>query len=263
MTSAEVLLEARGLVVDRGRARVLEDVSLELRAGEAVAVVGPNAAGKSTLVRTLAGLLRPVAGEVRLRGRALAEWPRDAVARTVALVAAEEEGPDTLTVADRVALGRYPHRGPFRRLTSEDEAAVGRALRQTGTLHLAGRRLGTLSAGERQLATLARGLAQEPQVLLLDEPAAHLDIGHQLQLFRALDEVRQCGVAVLAVVHDLGRAAAWAGRMLLVAKGRIAAAGGPTEVLASEAAAAAFGVGIRGHAVPGVPHLLYVFEEGS
>jgi iron complex transport system ATP-binding protein len=260
--SAEVLLEARGLAVDRGRARVLEDVSLELRAGEALAVIGPNAAGKSTLVRTLAGLLPPAAGEVRMRGRALGEWPRDGLARVLALVTSEEEGPDTLTVADRVALGRYPHRGPFRRLTSEDEAAVARGLRRTGTLHLARRRLGTLSAGERQLATLARGLAQEPQVLLLDEPAAHLDIGHQLQLFRALDEVRQCGVAVLAVVHDLARAAAWADRIVLIARGRIAAAGGPAEVLGSEAAAAAFGVGIRGHAVPGVPHLLYVFEEG-
>ena len=102
-------------------------------------------------------------------------------------------------------------------------------MEQTGISHLARRRLVTLSAGERQLATLARGLAQEPQVLLLDEPAAHLDIGHQLQLFRALDGVRQCGVAVLAVIHDLARAAAWAGRMVLVSSGRIVAEGTPTD----------------------------------
>jgi iron complex transport system ATP-binding protein len=255
------VLEARGLSVDRGRARVLEDVSLQLLAGEALAVVGPNAAGKSTLVRTLAGLLAPASGEVRLHGRPLAEWPRDALARVMALVASEEEGPDTLTVRDRVCLGRYPHRGPFRRFTAADEEAVARSLRQTGIEHLSRRRLGTLSAGERQLATLARGLAQEPQVLLLDEPAAHLDIGHQLQLFRALDDVRQCGVAVLAVVHDLARAAAWAGRMALVSGGRITAQGSPAAVLGCEAAAQAFGVAIRGHAIPGVPHLLYVFEE--
>ncbi len=261
MSIPEAVLEARGLRVDRGRARVLQDVSLELRAGEALAVVGPNAAGKSTLVRTLAGLLTPASGEVRLRGRPLPEWPRDALARVLALVASEEEGPDALTVADRVALGRYPHRGPFRRLTGADDAAVARALQQTGTLHLARRRLGTLSAGERQLATLARGLAQEPRVLLLDEPAAHLDIGHQIQLFRALDDVRQCGVAVLAVIHDLARAAAWAGRMALVAGGRITAEGSPAAVLGGDAAAQAFGVSIRGHAVPGLPHLLYVFEE--
>ncbi len=138
---------------------------------------------------------------------------------------------------------------------------MARALEQTGIAPLAERRLGTLSAGERQLATLARGLAQEPRVLLLDEPAAHLDIGHQLQLFRTLDEVRRGGVAVLAVVHDLARAAQWADRMLLVADGRIAAEGAPGAVLASEAASRAFGVRIRGHAVSSLPHPHYSFEE--
>jgi iron complex transport system ATP-binding protein len=126
---------------------------------------------------------------------------------------------------------------------------------------LARRWLGTLSAGERQLATLARGLAQEPRVLLLDEPAAHLDIGHQLRLFRVLDEVRAAGVAVLAVVHDLQRAAAWAERMVLLAEGRVARDGPPDTVLASEECARAFEVAIRGHAVPGSPHPLYNFEE--
>lgn len=262
MSSREVLLSARGLSVDRGKRRVLSEVGLELHAGEALAVVGPNAAGKSTLVRALAGLLEPAAGELRLGGRPLADWPRDARARVLALATSEEEGPDALSVRERVALGRYPHRGPFRPMDATDHAAVARALEQTGIAPLAGRRLGTLSAGERQLATLARGLAQEPRVLLLDEPAAHLDIGHQLQLFRTLDEVRRCGVAVLAVVHDLARAAQWAERMLLVAGGRVAALGEPGAVLASEAASRAFGVRIRGHAVPSLPHPYYSFEDG-
>jgi iron complex transport system ATP-binding protein len=261
MSGRELLLSAHALAVDRGGRRVLADVSAELFAGEALVVVGPNAAGKSTLVRALAGLLEPAAGEVRLGGRSLGEWPSDARARTLALVTSEEEGPDALRVAERVALGRYPHRGPFRPLDASDHAAVARALAQTGIAPLAGRRLGTLSAGERQLATLARGLAQEPRVLLLDEPAAHLDIGHQLQLFRTLDDVRRCGVGVLAVVHDLARAAQWAERMLLVAGGRIAAEGAPGAVLASEAASLAFGVRIRGHAISTLPHLHYTFEE--
>jgi len=261
MSEPEVLLSAHGLAVERGRRRVLEDVDLELFAGEALAVVGPNAAGKSTLVRALAGLLEPSAGEVRLRGRRLARWPRHARARALALATSEEEGPDTLRVADRVALGRYPHRGPFGALDAADEAAVARALDRTAIAHLAPRRLATLSAGERQLASLARGLAQEPQVLLLDEPAAHLDIGHQLQLFRTLDEVRQSGVAVLAVVHDLTRAAAWADRMVLVAGGRVAASGPPSSVLESAAASEAFGVRILGHAIPALPHRHYTFEE--
>jgi ABC-type cobalamin/Fe3+-siderophores transport system ATPase subunit len=260
-TTTTPVLEARGVHVHRGGAPVLHGVGLSLRPGEALALVGPNAAGKSTLVRALAGLLPLEAGEVRLGDRPLEEWTRDALARAVALVTPQEEGAEALSVLDRVALGRYPHRGPFRPLVAADHAAVARALEQTGTRHLAGRRIGTLSAGERQLATLARGLAQEPRVLLLDEPAAHLDVGHQLRLFRVLDEVRPCGVAVLAVVHDLQRAAGWAERMLLLAGGRIVAEGRPEAVLESEAAGLAFAVRVRGHAVPGLSHPLYSFEE--
>jgi iron complex transport system ATP-binding protein len=256
-----LVLEARDLVVARGGRTILDGVGLSLAAGEAVALVGPNAAGKSTLVRTLAGLLVPVSGTVSLRGRPLSSHSRDALARTIAVVTPEEEGPYALSVRDRVALGRYPHRGPFRPLTARDEAAIAEALRQTGTEHLEGRRLGTLSAGERQLAALARGLAQEPDVLLLDEPGAHLDIGHQLQLFRVLDQVRSRRVAVLAVVHDLQRAAAWAERMVLLSRGRVAAEGPPDAVLASEECAAAFDVVVRGHALAGLSHPLYSFEE--
>jgi iron complex transport system ATP-binding protein len=240
---------------------VLHGIDLQLRAGAALAVVGPNAAGKSSLVRALAGLLRPVRGEVRLHGRPLLRWPRQALAKAVALVTTEEEGPAMLAVEDRVALGRYPHRGPFRPFTGADREAVARALAQTGIASLARRTLGTLSAGERQLAALARGLAQEPEALLLDEPAAHLDVGHQLRLFRVLDEVRARGMAVLAVAHDLQRAAAWAEHMVLIADGRVAAQGTPAAVLGGAAASAAFQVAIRGHAVPGLPHPLYTFEQ--
>jgi iron complex transport system ATP-binding protein len=255
------VLETSGLWVDRGGRPVLRGVDLALGAGEGLALVGPNAAGKSTLVRTLAGLLAPARGEVRLEGRPLASWPRPGVAKRVALVAAEDEAPDRLAVEDRVALGRYPHRGPLAPFTDEDRAAVARALRQTEIEHLARRPLGTLSAGERQLAFLARGLAQGPAVLLLDEPATHLDVRHQLHLFRVLDEVRQGGVAVLAVIHDLPRAAAWAPRMALLDEGRIAADGTPAEVLESASAERAFGVAIRGLPVGDGPDRLWRFEE--
>jgi iron complex transport system ATP-binding protein len=242
---------------------VLHDVSFALGAGEGVALVGPNAAGKSTLVRALAGLLRATSGEVRLLDKPLEQWTREGIARKVALVAPEEAGGGAISVRDRVALGRYPHRGPFLPLTPSDDAAVARALRQTGIEALAERSIATLSAGERQLAGLARGLAQEPQILLLDEPAAHLDVGHELALFRVLDDVRARGVAVLAVVHDLARAALWAERMLLLHDGRVAAAGPPDAVLQSEACALAFQVRIRGHAVPGHAQPVYSFEERS
>jgi ABC-type cobalamin/Fe3+-siderophores transport system ATPase subunit len=257
------LLEARGVSVARGRVQVLHGVSLSVRAGEALALVGPNAAGKSTLVRALTGLLPASGGGVLLRGRALSSWSRSEISRALALVTQEEDGPQGLTVEDRVSLGRYPHRGPFLPLTARDHDAVRRALRLTGIEALARRRLGTLSAGERQLATLARGLAQEPEALILDEPSAHLDVGHQLQLFRVLDEVRAEGVATLAVVHDLQRAAAWAERMVVLARGRIVAEGLPADVLAGGECQGAFGVRIRGHAVAGVGHPLYSFDEAS
>jgi iron complex transport system ATP-binding protein len=257
------LLEASGVSVSRGGRGVLREVDLRLVGGEALALVGPNAAGKSTLVRALAGLLRLSHGAVRLEGRDLAGWPRAAVARRVALVTPDDEGAGSLTVGDRVALGRYPHRGPFRPLTRDDEDAVRNALEATGIESLAPRPLSTLSAGERQLAALARGLAQEPRVLLLDEPAAHLDIGHQLQLFHVLDEVRARGVAVLAVVHDLQRAAMWAERLVLLAGGRVVAEGDPAAVLLGDAAAQAFGVAIHGHAVAGVVGRLFSFQNGK
>ena len=256
MTTAAVA--AREVHLHRGGRPVLHGVSLAVFPGEALALVGPNASGKSTLLRALCGLLPVASGEVSIQGRPLREWPRQALARRVALVAAEDEAPFRLAVADRVRLGRYPYCGPLAPFTAADEAAVERALRLAEIEHLAGRALGTLSAGERQLALLARGLAQEPAVLLLDEPAAHLDVRHQLHLLRVIDEVRAEGVAVLAVIHDLQRAA-WAPRMALLEAGRIAASGTPAEVLEGEAAARAFGVAIRG--VRDGEHRLWRFEE--
>ena len=254
------LLEADSIDVVRGGRRVLENVSVAVQAGEALAVVGPNAAGKSTLVRALAGLLPVTAGVVRLLGRPLDRIGRGQRARQVALVTAEDEGPTTLRVSDRVALGRYPHVGPLMPLRDEDVAAIESAIERTGIAHLADRALGTLSAGERQRATLARALAQEPRLLLLDEPSAHLDIGHELELFGVLDEVRRSGVGVLVVVHDLQRAAQWAERMILLHEGRIRASGAPADVLKGGECRDAFAVEIEGHAAPGVDHELYSFQ---
>lgn len=255
------LLVGTDVAVLRGKKEVLRGVSLTLCDGEAVALVGPNAAGKSTLLKALAGLIPLAGGEVRLLGQPIETWSREGLARTAALVTSDEGAFEALTVRDRVALGRYPHRGPFRPFRAEDDAVVSRALDQTGIDHLAHRRLDTLSAGERQLASLARGLAQQPRLLLLDEPGAHLDVGHQLRLFRILDLARSGGVAVLAVVHDLQRASVWSERMILLAQGRVALTGPPDVVLSSEECARAFEVAIRGHMVPGLAHWFYSFEE--
>jgi iron complex transport system ATP-binding protein len=213
-------LEARALSVQRGRREVLSGIDLELRAGEALALVGPNAAGKSSLVRALAGLLQPSRGEVRLHGRLLRGWPRQALAKAVALVTSEEEEPSLLAVEDRVALGRYPHRGPFRPFTPEDRAAVARALAQTGITSLARRKLGTLSAGERQLATLARGLAQEPELLLLDEPLAGVDRERRDVILPYLLRIRrELHVPLVYVTHDRAELDAIADRVISLDRG--------------------------------------------
>jgi iron complex transport system ATP-binding protein len=251
------VIEARGLVVNRGHRSVLQGVHLSLGPGEGLALVGPNAAGKSTLSGPVG--FAAIGGGSFCRAPLLAGHGGPIAARCPR--GRQDETPDRIAVEDRVSLGRYPHRGALAPLTVEDRAAVARALRQTEIDHLARRPLGTLSAGERQLAALARGLAQEPSVLLLDEPASHLDVRHQLHLFRVLDEVRQRGVAVLAVIHDLPRAAAWAPRLALLSEGRIAAEGSPAEVLESEAAEQAFGVAIRGVPVGAGTERLWRFEE--
>jgi len=254
-------LAAHDVAVRRGGVEVLHGIDLTLDGAEAVALVGPNAAGKSTMLRALLGLLPLARGEVRLDGRPIEAWSPEARARHVALVAAEEAAFGALTVRDRVALGRYPHRGPFLPFRPADEAAVDAALAATGIAHLARRALHSLSAGETQLASLARGLAQQPQLLLLDEPGAHLDVGHQLRLFRILDEARARGVGVLAVVHDLQRAAAWAARMVLLAQGRVVLTGTPAEVLSSPECARVFEVTIQRHELSGSAQAVYSFEE--
>jgi iron complex transport system ATP-binding protein len=255
------IVEARDLAVRRGGCEVLHGIDLDIRAGEALAMIGPNAAGKSTLLRAMAGLLPLARGRITIADRPLREWSRAALARKLALVTPEDESASPLSVRERVAIGRYPHTGPFLPLRPADHEAVARALEMTGIGSLGDRRVGTLSAGERQLAAIARGLAQEPQVLLLDEPAAHLDIGHQLALFRVLDEIRATGVAVLAVVHDLQRAADWADRLVLVAQGRVVVSGPPKEVLASAEAGAIFAVHIEAHTVAARLAPLYGFRE--
>jgi len=225
------VIEARGLGVDRGRRSVLRGVDMALAAGEGLALVGPNAAGKSTLVRALAGLLPTARGEVLLQGRPLAGWPRSALAQRVALVAAEDEAPDRIAVEDRVALGRYPHRGALAPLRDEDRAAVARALRQTEIDHLARRPLGTLSAGERQLAALARGLAQEPLVLLLDEPAAGVPSLESERILEVLDQL-PADIAILIIEHDMDLVFRFARRITVLVQGQVLCEGTPAEIAA-------------------------------
>lgn len=243
--SPSPLLDISGLTVRRGPREAVRDVTLQVGPGERVALVGPNAAGKSTLLGAVAGLLPAVSGRIKIEGRPLASLDNREIARRIALVVALQEGAPRISVRESAELGRYPHTGPFRGLDALDREAVRRAIAETGLDGLADRALGSLSAGERQRALIARALAQEPKLLLLDEPSAHLDIGHGLDLFALLTTIAEGGVAVVAVVHDLVSAARWASRMVVLHEGRIVDDGAPARVMTGDALGRAFGIRIQ------------------
>ena len=222
---------------------VLRGVDLELQAGELVALLGANGSGKTTLLRLLSGALRPDTGVVEVAGRPVGEWPRLALARRVAVLPQQLELPDGFRVAELVAMGRAPHARRLFGSTAEDELGVERALQDADALDLADRYPHELSGGERQRVLVAMALAQEPQLLLLDEPTVHLDLAHQVALLQRLRHLyAQRELTVLAVLHDLNLAAAFAPRVVLLDEGRVAADGSPDDVLTPEAIARVFGV---------------------
>ncbi|MGE3960978.1 MAG: ABC transporter ATP-binding protein [Dehalococcoidia bacterium] len=238
------MLDLRGVSVTIDGRELVHAVDLAVEAGEVVGLVGPNGAGKSTLLRAATGG-RDAAGDVRVDGRALAAYPRAELYRHVAVVQQLPEAPLAMTVQDLVMLGRYPHLGLLRREGDRDHEIVRAAMTRTGCAHLAARRLGTLSGGERRRAFIARALAQEPKLLLLDEPTANLDADAQAQILELLRELAAAGVAVLVVLHDLTFAAAYCDRLVLLAEGRVVAAGAPGDVLAPEYVAQVYGTHVR------------------
>jgi iron complex transport system ATP-binding protein len=224
------VLRSRGLTRTAGPARIVDDVALDVVAGEIVALAGPNGAGKTTLLRLLAGELAPSAGSVELLGRPVGACAALERARLCALMPQSTSVAFPFTVRQVVEMGRHPWRrvpGP----AGEDVHAVAGALADTGVEHLAERTFPSLSGGEQALVTLARVLAQRTQVLLLDEPTAALDIRHQQRVLGIARRAAGRGVAVVVVLHDLNHAAAYADRILLMDRGRVVADGTPRDVL--------------------------------
>ena len=211
---------------------VLHDISLTIQAGQMVALLGPNGAGKSTLLRVLTGLQPLSGGEVELFGRELRQLSAKERARLVAVVPQEVTTPMAFTVAELVALGRSVPRGRWAALAAADRQAVEQALAYTDTLELRDRYYSELSGGEKQRAIIAMALAQEPQLLLLDEPTSHLDINHRLEVLQLLERLnRERGLTVMMTSHDLNLAAEFFPHLALLNHGRIAAVGAPADVL--------------------------------
>ena len=216
----------------RGGEEPLSGVSLALGAGELVCVLGPNGAGKSTLIRVLAGTLPPARGEVLLFGRSLEGLERREVARSLAVVPQVSEVTWGFAVRDVVTMGRAPHQDGWMRAGAEDRRVVGEALERCDLTRLAERPVAELSGGEQKRVAIARALAQKPRVLLLDEPAAFLDVRHQIALYDLLAEtVARERLACLVVMHDLNVAAQYASRVVLAKEGRFVAVGTVEEVM--------------------------------
>jgi iron complex transport system ATP-binding protein len=238
---------------------VLSAISLSVMAGEILALIGPNGAGKTTLLRALARQLRPTAGAVLLDGIDL--WKRGPgwVARRIALAPQGKTPEQPLTVAEAVALGRAPHRGWLLPWTHADREAINRALDRAGLNGFAERLVTELSAGEAQRVVLARALAQEPVVLLVDEPTSHLDLRYQGELFARLRQLASAeGMGIVLALHDLNLAGLWADRIALLADGRLLGLGTPEEVLTRERLESAYAtsLSVTRHPVFGTPLVL-------
>ena len=219
----------------------LDAVSLTLEPGEIVGVVGPNGSGKSTLLRALLGLLPLHAGMVELDGRRIATWSRRDLADMVGALPQREESTFPLTVLESVLLGRWSRLGPVAPVADADHAAVAATLRRCDVSGLEDRRVDTLSGGEWQRVRVARALVASPRLLLLDEPTAALDVGHEMELFELLRRLAAEGLGVLVITHQLNLAARFADRLILLDRGRTVAEGRPPEVLREDVVSAVFG----------------------
>ena len=214
-----------------GADAVVRGVSFAVARGEFVGIIGPNGSGKSTLLRLMSGYLRPWRGQVAIDGRSIEHYERRELGRRMGVVPQETLVPFPFSVSEMVLFGRTPHLGGFGFERDSDVAAARRAMERTETAHLARRVITELSGGERQRVILARALAQEPSILLLDEPAAFLDIRHEVEMYDLLRDLQREGMTVVSVLHDLNIAALYCDRLLLLSEGSVSRAGTPSEVI--------------------------------
>ena len=227
-----MLMEVDALCGGYGKEEVVKDVSFSLRDGEFLGIIGPNGSGKTTLVRLLSRVLAPRKGRVLFAGKDVGVIPLKDFCRQVAFVGQELSAQFPFTVWDIVLMGRIPYLSYLQQETPYDCAVAEEALRETDTLHLRDKRIDCLSAGERQRVLIAKALAQQGQLLFLDEPTSHLDIGYQLQILTLLRQLnRSKRLTIVMIIHDLNLAAEYCSRLLLLSKGNIFAQGTPQEVL--------------------------------
>ena len=241
--SAEHRLQVEGVTLAYGDRTVVDSLDLQIAPGETTVIIGANACGKSTLLRSLSRLLRPSSGQVILDGRSVHTIPSKELARTLGLLPQTPIAPEGIAVGDLVARGRSPHQRMLSRWSPDDDAAVGEALALTGTTELVDRPVDELSGGQRQRVWIAMALAQRTDLLLLDEPTTFLDISHQVEVLDLLTDLnRRRGTTVVMVLHDLNLAARYADHLVAMAGGRVVASGRPVDVVTPATVREVFGL---------------------
>ncbi|WP_328792307.1 MULTISPECIES: ABC transporter ATP-binding protein [unclassified Streptomyces] len=236
-------LEARGISAGYERKPIIEELSLGIEPGKITALVGPNACGKSTLLKSIARLLPVAAGSVLLEGQDIHALSTREVARRLGILPQSPIAPESITVGDLVWRGRHPHRRFGQRRTAADDVVIADALLATGTAELVDRPVDQLSGGQRQRVWIALALAQDTPTLLLDEPTTYLDIAHQIEVMDLLADLNeQAGKTIVLVSHDLNQAALYASTIVAMRDGRIVRRGTPEEVLTEETVAEVFGL---------------------
>lgn len=254
------VIDVRDVTLSFGAKEILKGVQWSVKAGEIATLLGPNGCGKSTLLKVITGNQKPQGGTVEILGKPLASYNGQTLAKQLAFLPQMPEAPKDMTVEELVYCGRFPHQNWWRNTAGEDRLAVEKAMQATKTEHLRGQNVVSLSGGERQRVWIAMALAQEPKILILDEPTTYLDINHQFEVMELLQQLnRKDGLTVIMVLHELNQAAAYSHHLAVLHQGHLVAQGTPKEVLSEELLSRVFRVSTRIEEQNGKP---YIYMQG-